>query len=90
MYAVAEVYQSDIHKVRPGQKVKVSSDSLPGELQGTVDWLGMQIQRQNVINADPSSNIDARIVEVHVRLDQASSVKAAQFTNLQVKAVIEQ
>ncbi|MBD2212557.1 ABC exporter membrane fusion protein [Nostoc linckia FACHB-104] len=90
MYAVAEVYQSDIHKVRPGQKVKVSSDSLPGELQGTVDWIGMQIQRQNVINADPSSNIDARIVEVHVRLDQASSTKAAQFTNLQVKAVIEQ
>ncbi|MDZ7956459.1 MAG: ABC exporter membrane fusion protein [Aulosira sp. DedQUE10] len=90
MYVVVEVYQSDIHKVRPGQKVKVSSDSLPGELQGTVDWLGMQVQRQNVINADPSSNIDARVVEVHVRLDNASSAKAAQFTNLQVKAVIEQ
>jgi HlyD family secretion protein len=90
MYAVAEVYQSDINKVRPGQKVKVSSDSLPSELQGTVDWIGMQIQRQNVINADPSSNIDARVVEVHVRLDNASSAKAAQFTNLQIKAVIEQ
>ncbi|OUL22151.1 HlyD family secretion protein [Nostoc sp. RF31YmG] len=90
MYAVAEVYQSDIHKVRSGQRVRVSSDSLPGELQGTVDWIGMQVQRQNVINADPSSNIDARVVEVHVRLDQASSAKAAQFTNLQVKAVIEQ
>ncbi|BAY07587.1 ABC exporter membrane fusion protein [Calothrix sp. NIES-2098] len=90
MYAVAEVYQSDIHKVRPGQRVRVSSDSLPSELQGTVDWIGMQVQRQNVINADPSSNIDARIVEVHVKLDPASSAKAAQFTNLQVKAVIEQ
>ncbi|BAY27609.1 carbamoyl-phosphate synthase L chain, ATP-binding protein [Calothrix sp. NIES-2100] len=90
MYAVAEVYQSDIHKVRPGQRVKVISDSLPTELQGTVDWIGMQVQRQNVINADPSSNIDARVVEVHVKLDSASSAKAAQFTNLQVKAVIEQ
>jgi hypothetical protein len=29
-------------------------------------------------------------VEVHVRLDNASSAKAAQFTNLQIKAVIEQ
>ncbi len=54
MYAVAEVYQSDISKVRPGQRVRVSSDSLSGELQGTVDWIGMQVQRQNVINADPA------------------------------------
>ncbi len=89
MYAVAEVYQSDINKVRSGQPVKVISDSLPGELQGTVDWIGMQVQRQNLVNTDPSSNIDSRVVEVHVRLDQASSTKAAKFTNLQVKAVIE-
>jgi HlyD family secretion protein len=89
MYAVAEVYQSDINKVRSGQRVKVISDSLPGELQGTVDWIGMQVQRQNLVNSDPSSNIDARVVEVHVRLDEVSSVKAAKFTNLQVKAVIE-
>jgi HlyD family secretion protein len=89
MYAVAEVYQSDINKVRPGQQVRVISDSLNGELSGSVDWIGMQVQRQNVINADPSSNTDARIVEVHVRLDEASSVKSAKFTNLQIKAVIE-
>lgn len=70
-------------------RVKVISDSLPGELQGTVDWIGMQVQRQNLINSDPSSNIDSRVVEVHVRLDEASSTKAGKFTNLQVKAVIE-
>ncbi|MBW4677628.1 MAG: ABC exporter membrane fusion protein [Desmonostoc geniculatum HA4340-LM1] len=89
MYAVAEVYQSDINKVQPGQSVKVISNSLPKELQGTVDWIGMQVQRQNLINSDPSSNIDARVVEVHVRLDRASSAKAAKLTNLQVKTVIE-
>ncbi|MEH2077559.1 MAG: HlyD family efflux transporter periplasmic adaptor subunit [Nostoc sp.] len=89
MYAVAEVYQSDINKVRSGQQVKILSDSLPGELQGTVDWMAMQVQRQNLVNSDPSSNIDARVVEVHIRLDKASSAKAAKFTNLQVKAVIE-
>lgn len=89
MYAVAEVYQSDINKVRSGQRVKVISDSIPEELQGTVDWTGMQVQRQNLVNSDPSSNIDARVVEVHVQLDRASSAKAAKFTNLQVKAVIE-
>ncbi|MBD2679102.1 MULTISPECIES: biotin/lipoyl-binding protein [Nostoc] len=89
MYVVAEVYQSDIHKVQPGQQVRVTSDSLPQELVGKVDWIGMQIKRQNIINADPSSNIDARVVEVYVQLNRISSIKASSFTNLQVKAVIE-
>jgi HlyD family secretion protein len=87
MYAVVEVYQSDISKIRTQQKVKISSVSLPEELQGTVETIGWKVQRQNVINSDPSENIDSRVVEVHVKLDQESSNKAAKFTNLQVKAV---
>ena len=75
--------------MRSQQRVKLSSNSLPGELVGTVDWVGWQVQRQNIINSDPTENIDSRVVEVHVRLDEASSQKAAKFTNLQVKAVIE-
>jgi HlyD family secretion protein len=87
MFAVVEVYQSDISKIRTQQQVKISSVSLPGELQGTVETIGWKVQRQNVINSDPSENIDSRVVEVHVKLDQESSSKAAKFTNLQVKAV---
>ncbi|MBF2063354.1 MAG: HlyD family efflux transporter periplasmic adaptor subunit [Calothrix sp. C42_A2020_038] len=89
MYAVAEVYQSDIGKIRKGQKVQVTSDSLPQELQGIVDWIGYQVQRQNIINTDPSSNIDSRIIEVRIKLDQASSEQATRFTNLQVQTVIQ-
>ncbi|BAY40887.1 heterocyst specific ABC-transporter, membrane fusion protein DevB homolog [Nostoc sp. NIES-2111] len=88
MYAVVEVYQSDVNKVSPGQKVEISSNSLPSKLQGTVAWVGWKVQRQNIINTDPSENIDSRVVEVHVQLDKPSSQKAAKFTNLQVKAVI--
>ncbi len=43
MYAVVEVYQSDINKIRPQQQVKISSNSLPGELQGKVDWIGWKV-----------------------------------------------
>ncbi|MBD2503823.1 ABC exporter membrane fusion protein [Anabaena azotica] len=88
MYAVVEVYQSDVSKVSPGQKVEISSSSLPSKLQGTVDWVGWKVQRQNIINTDPSENIDSRVVEVQVQLDEPSSEKAAKFTNLQIKAVI--
>jgi HlyD family secretion protein len=89
MYGVVEIYHSDINKVRVGQQVKITSNSLDRELRGIVERIGIQVKRQNVINADPTSNIDDRVVEVHVRLDKASSEKAAKFTNLQIQAVIE-
>jgi HlyD family secretion protein len=88
MYGVMEIYQNDINKVRVGQKVKITSNSLPGELQGTIERVGIQVKRQNTINADPSSNIDDRVVEVHAILDPQSSQMATKFTNLQIQAVI--
>lgn len=89
MYAVAEVYESDVSKVRPGQQARVTSDSLPGELQGTVEQVGLQVQRQEVIDTNPAANIDARVVEVRVRLDEASSEKVMGLTNLQITVAIE-
>jgi HlyD family secretion protein len=89
MNAVVEVYQSDIRKISVGQKVKITSSSLAGELQGTVTRIGIQIKRQDTINADPTTNIDDRIVEVHVGLDPTASAAAAAFTNLQIQAVID-
>jgi HlyD family secretion protein len=89
MRVVAEVYQSNIRKVKLGQNVRISSNSLDNELQGKVSWIGWQVQRQNIINSDPSENIDSRVVEVHIQLDEKSTQEAAKFTNLQVKAAIE-
>ncbi len=89
MYGVVEIYQNDINKVRVGQKVKIISNSLPGQLQGKIERVGIQIKRQNTINADPSSNIDDRVVEVHAILDPKSSQMAAKFTNLQIQATID-
>ena len=89
MYAVAEVYQSDVHKVKTGQAVEVSSDALPKPLTGTVERISAKVRRQNIINTDPSENTDARVVEVHIKLDDNSSQQAAQFTNLQVNVAVQ-
>jgi HlyD family secretion protein len=88
MTAVAEVYQSDVPQVAVGQTAVITSNSLPQPLRGKVEWIGWQVQRQQVINTNPSENIDARVVEVYVALDDASSQQAAKFTNLQVQVVI--
>jgi HlyD family secretion protein len=89
MQAIAEVYQSDVGLVKPGQRVRVTGDAFSGELTGTVDRVGSQVRRQTIVNTDPSANIDARVIEVHAILDAASSLKAAKFTNLQVQVEIE-
>ena len=89
MMVVAEVYQAHIGKIKEGQNVQITSNSVDVDLKGTVDSIGWQVQRQDVINSDPSENIDARVVEVRVRLDEESSKKASKLTNLQVKAIFE-
>ncbi len=89
MYAVAEIYESDIKEVKNGQNVQITSDSFPGKLKGTVERIGFQVKKQNVINTDPSANIDNRVVEVRIRLDPTSSQKVTGLTNLQVKVTID-
>jgi HlyD family secretion protein len=90
MEAIAEIYQSDVGKIRLGQKTTVSSSAIVGDLMGTVSQIGSQVRRQTIVNTDPSTNIDARVVEVHVTLDRPSSQKAAKSTNLQVQVTIAQ
>ncbi len=88
MYAVAEVYESDIGKIHLGQSAQITSNAIAGELQGIVERVGLEVQRQEVINTDPAANIDAKVVEVKVRLDRESSQKVAGLTNLLVKVAI--
>ncbi|MEI6445544.1 MAG: ABC exporter membrane fusion protein [Nostocales cyanobacterium ELA583] len=88
MYVVAEVYESDITKIIQGKQVRIVSDTFAQELQGKVERIGLQVRKQNLTNTDPSSNIDNRIVKVHIRLNKASTQQAAKFTNMQVKAII--
>ncbi|MBE9028233.1 HlyD family efflux transporter periplasmic adaptor subunit [filamentous cyanobacterium LEGE 11480] len=89
MVAVAEVYDSDVGKIQSGQTATVRATSIGEKLQGRVTEVGYKVQRQNVVNTDPTSNIDARIVEVRVQLDAGSSQKVAKLTNLQVEVSID-
>lgn len=89
MMAIAQVYESDIRNIHPGQSARISSNALPNQLRGTVAWIDLKVRQQTVINTDPSQNIDAKVIEVHIRLDSASSQKAAKLTNLQVEVQIE-
>ncbi|MGC1395573.1 MAG: HlyD family efflux transporter periplasmic adaptor subunit [Coleofasciculaceae cyanobacterium] len=82
MMVVAEVYESDIGKVRLGQRVTITSESkaFEGELRGSVDQIGLQIGKKDVLSTDPAAATDVRVVEVNVRLNPEDSKKVAGLT----------
>ena len=89
MMVVAEVYQDDIAKVEPGQGVEVVTSISAEPLAGTVESVGLQVQQQQVVNEDPAANIDAKVVEVLIALEEDASARVQNLTNLQVSATIE-
>jgi HlyD family secretion protein len=89
MQVVAEVYETDIRRVRVGQKATVISDVLPEKLRGRVTRIGLQISQQDVFSTDPVADVDRRVIEVKIDLDPESSKRVVDLTNLQVEISID-
>ncbi|WP_017654182.1 ABC exporter membrane fusion protein [Fortiea contorta] len=89
MQVVAEIYETDLSKIKVGQKASISSIALPQNLTGTVERVGVQIGKRNVVNNDPAINIDSRVAEVKIRLNPSDAKAAANFINLQVDVKVQ-
>lgn len=86
MFAIAEVFETDIARVAIGQRAEIRSDALPETLTGTVERIHSKVEKQDEIGTDPAARKDARIIEVEVRLDDPAA--AADLTYLQVEVLI--
>ena len=86
MYAIAEVYETDVRRIKVGQRARVSSPALEAPLEGVVERVGMKIGKLDALSTDPAARTDARVVEVEIRLDDSEPVKS--LTNLQVEIAI--
>lgn len=89
MYVSAEVYETDVSRVRAGQSAIIRADGVVGELKGTVEKVGLRIGRPDVLGTDPVRDADARVVEVKIRLISEDSIKVKALTNLKVNVVIK-
>lgn len=85
MMVHAEVYESDVPKLEIGQAVRVTGPALPDVLMGRVEFIASIVQKQSVVDAMPAANTDARVVEVLVRLEPASSELASRLVGMQVR-----
>lgn len=90
MYVVAEVYQTDIQKVKVGQTATITSSAFADTIKGTVSEIGWQVSRQSIFSLNPAADTDRRIVEVKISInDPADIQRVARLTNLQVDVAIK-
>ena len=71
MEAIAEVYESDIGRIRLGQSATLISENggFTGKLKASVVRISPQIRQRDVLSTDPTGDADARIVEVRLALN---------------------
>ncbi|HRY42314.1 MAG TPA: HlyD family efflux transporter periplasmic adaptor subunit [Thermoanaerobaculia bacterium] len=86
MRVEAEVYVTDVARVRVGSPVRVRGDGVPGELSGRVTEVVGQVGGNALREADPNSWADRRVVKVLVRLDEGRTL--ASLSNAQVDVTI--
>jgi HlyD family secretion protein len=88
MTVVAEVYETDIHRVKVGQRASINSQGFGRALEGVVAEVGLRIGKKDLLGTDPAAASDARVVEVKINLSPQSSQLAKSLTNLQADIVI--
>ena len=88
MEALIEVYESDIDRVVMGQVVDLISENggFRGSLRGLVNMISPQVRQRRVLSTDPTGDADSRVVEVRVKLDNASVEKVSHLTGMKVIA----
>lgn len=89
MEVVAEVYQSDISKIRTGQEAVITGESFDGEVRGKVRLIGLQVDQQKVFSNQPGENLDRKVIEVRISVRPEDVPKVKGLTNSQVQVAIE-
>ena len=94
MVCVAEVYETDVRRVRVGQTSIITSKVFDPEvnragLRGTVTSVGKMISAAELKPLDPFARADRHVVAVRIEFDQMSAAIAARLVNLQVDVKIE-
>lgn len=88
MDVVAEVFETDLPRLRPGAPAEIV---VPGESRrfaATVREIGWQVRRITLAGTDPVAAVDARTVEVRLALQPDGVAALARRSNMQVQVAI--
>ncbi len=84
MVAKAEVYQSDVPRIRSATRPRSTSSAR--DVSGKVTRIGSIVGKNQLASIDPRALRDLRVVDVTIQLDQAAP--ANRFVDMEVEAVI--
>ncbi len=84
MVATAEVYQSDVPRIRPGDPAEV--DILGNRVPGKVAQIRETVGSNRLTSVDPRALRDLRVIEVTIALDR--STEASRYVNMEVEVTI--
>ncbi|MBO7520957.1 MAG: efflux RND transporter periplasmic adaptor subunit [Opitutales bacterium] len=90
MYAEAEVYVSDISKVKVGDACECAPEALNGEkLKGTVFEISPYVKNNRLFSEDPSEFTDSKVIFVKIKLDNPEKVKSLIGSLVRVKIFVK-
>lgn len=85
MEVLAEVYESDLRRIRPGQSAEVRGDAFPETAGARVVEIGRQIRPNRLLNPDPAAFADNRVVEVILELQPSPSLSGLSGALVRVR-----
>jgi HlyD family secretion protein len=91
MVVTAEVYQSDMGKLKIGQGATITADGFQGSARATLYKILPQVQKQSTFAGTPGENMDQRVYEVKLRLQPTAKEqeRLRYASNLQVNVVFD-
>ncbi len=88
MDVVADVYETDLPRLRPGAPAEVIVPGEPRRYAATVREIGWLVRRTVQAGTDPVAAVDARTVEVRLGLSDEGRDALKRRTNMQVQVAI--
>lgn len=85
---VADVYETDLPRLRPGAIAEVTVPGDPRRYAATVREIGWLVRRTTQAGTDPVAAVDARTVEVRLALSDEGRAALERRTNMQVQVAI--
>lgn len=85
---VADVYETDLPRLRLGAAAKIIVPGDPRGYGATVREIGWIVRRDTAAGTDPIAAVDARTVEVRLTLDAAGREALRHRGNMQVQVAI--
>lgn len=85
IHVVAEVYETDVLKVKTGQRATITSPAFPKAMTGVVENVGGMVFRNTLQSMDPNAQVFARVVEVVIKMDAVDPLDRLIFLQVDVK-----